>query len=89
MTGQGGDGPADLTRLTVNLTPRARAALGAVETLTGDSRTDVVNRALQVYALLCDVGQHDGAYRVEAEVAGAPLYLTACRTRPKRRWRPW
>jgi hypothetical protein len=44
---------------------------------------------LQVYALLCDIGQHDGAYRLEADVAGAPLYLVACRTRPKRRWLPW
>jgi len=79
----------DLTRLIVNLTPRAAAALGSVEAYTGDSRTDVVNRALQVYALLCDVGQHEGSYWVEAEVAGAPLYLQACRTRPKRRWRPW
>lgn len=78
-----------MTRLDVDLTPRAAAALGAVEAFTGDSRTDVVNRALQVYALLCDIGQHEGAYRVEAEVAGAPLYLMVCRTRPKRRWLPW
>lgn len=43
---------SDLTKLTVNLIPRAVAALDAVALLTGDSKTDSVNRALQVYAFL-------------------------------------
>jgi hypothetical protein len=37
-------------RVTVNLTPNAAAARAAAT--TGDSKTDVVNRAVQVYALL-------------------------------------
>ncbi len=39
-----------LTRLTVNLTPRADAALRLAAEISGDSKTDTVNRALQVYA---------------------------------------
>lgn len=39
----------DLTRLTVNLVPRAAAALNEAAQLTEDSRTDTINRALQVY----------------------------------------
>jgi hypothetical protein len=41
-----------LTRLTVNLTPRSAAALDLAVGDTGDSKTDTINRALQVYAYL-------------------------------------
>jgi len=40
----------DLVRLTVNLIPRAHAAMLLAAQITGDSRTDTVNRALQLYA---------------------------------------
>lgn len=40
----------ELTKLTVNLIPRSVAALDAAALTTGDSRSDVVNRALQLYA---------------------------------------
>ena len=40
------------TRLTVNLTPKSRAALGAAVLISEDTRTDVVNRALQFYAYI-------------------------------------
>ena len=42
----------NLTRLTVNLTERSSRALELAVNDTGDSRTDTVNRALQVYAYL-------------------------------------
>lgn len=41
-----------LTKLTVNLVARAVAALDDVALLTGDTKTDSVNRAIQVYAFL-------------------------------------
>lgn len=41
-----------LTRLTVNLVPQAVAALDDVHAFTEDSRVDVVNRALQLYAAI-------------------------------------
>jgi hypothetical protein len=46
---------AGLTRLNLNLHPRAAAALGRVEARTGDSRTDSVNRAVQVYDVFLDL----------------------------------
>lgn len=42
----------DLTRLTVNLTPRAAEALDRTADRLGDTKTDTVNRALQLYALV-------------------------------------
>ncbi|WIV59661.1 hypothetical protein [Amycolatopsis nalaikhensis] len=38
--------------MTVNLVPRASRALDRIVELTGDSKTDTINRALQVYAVL-------------------------------------
>lgn len=39
-----------LTRLTVNLIPRASRALTLATEITEDSKTDVINRAIQFYA---------------------------------------
>jgi hypothetical protein len=41
-----------LTRLTVNLIPRAEKAMLLAAELSGLSKTDTVNRALQIYAYL-------------------------------------
>lgn len=41
---------SDLTRVTVNLIPKATVALAEVVRLTGDTKTDSINRALQAYA---------------------------------------
>jgi hypothetical protein len=60
--GHGGNGP--LERLTVNLTARASRALQEVTELTGDSKTDSINRALQVYAYLEKVSANGGAIYV-------------------------
>ncbi len=55
-----GDGPTPggppqgtggyLTKITVNLIPRSMTALNTIVALTGDNKTDSINRALQVYA---------------------------------------
>lgn len=44
-----------LTRLTVNLSPPAFDAMNRTAEVLGDTRADAVNRALLVYARLCDV----------------------------------
>ena len=44
-----GRGHGGLERVTVNLTPRSSKALEQAAELTGDSKTDIVNRALQLY----------------------------------------
>ena len=41
-------------RLTVNLTRRGKSGLSLAMEATGDSKTDVVNRALELYGLVTD-----------------------------------
>ena len=57
-----------LTRVTVNLTPRSVAALERTTRLTGDSKTDTINRALQIYALVYEMAERDnGSLRIVHE----------------------
>ena len=49
MSDEEGNG---LTRVTVNLTPRAMSAMVDICGRTGLGKTDVINRALQIYALV-------------------------------------
>ncbi|WP_020523080.1 hypothetical protein [Catelliglobosispora koreensis] len=41
-----------LTKVTVNLVPRAVAALDEVAAITHDTKTEAINRSLQLYAYL-------------------------------------
>lgn len=75
-----------IVKLTVNLVPSAQLALDDAALLTGDTKTDTVNRALQLYGAV-----------VRAVEAGATAKLTFDSTagktvelllRRKRRW-PW
>jgi hypothetical protein len=59
-----------LTRLTVNLTPRATAAMELAAGLTGDSKTDTVCRALQVYAYIEQILRGGGAVYVRETTDG-------------------
>ncbi len=84
----------DLTRLIVNLTPRAVSALEQAAHRTGLSRTDVVNISVQLYNQLAEAGERQGIIHLEApDITGAPLYLMTWRqpfVRATRRWwRPW
>jgi hypothetical protein len=57
------DGPgggSGLVRVTVNLTPAALQALDNLCEATGYSKTDVINRALQVYEVWQEVAGRDG-----------------------------
>jgi hypothetical protein len=58
----GGNGP--LERVTVNLVAKAAQALQAIAELTGDSKTDSINRAIQVYAYLEAISSRGGAIYV-------------------------
>jgi hypothetical protein len=49
-----------LTRVTVNLNRQAIQALETVSEATGYSKTDTINRALQVYAIIQDIMQRNG-----------------------------
>jgi hypothetical protein len=57
VNGRGGH----FERLTVNITRRASRALDLLTKLTGDTKTDSVNRALQVYAYMEQVTAHGGS----------------------------
>lgn len=57
-----GDG---LDRVTVNLVPRSSQALAKVMELTGDSKTDCINRALPVYAYLEEILANGGSVLVQ------------------------
>jgi hypothetical protein len=58
-SGLGGSGN-QLTRVTVNLTPRAMDALERLSDKTGATKTDLINRSLQILNLIDDIMQEDG-----------------------------
>jgi hypothetical protein len=60
--GHGGGGP--LERVTVNLVARASRALQRAVDITGDSKTDAINRAIQIYAFLEEIEATGGAVYV-------------------------
>jgi hypothetical protein len=57
-----GDG---LDRVTINLVPRSSRALARAMELTGDSKTDCINRALPVYAYLEEILANGGSLLVQ------------------------
>lgn len=64
----------ELTRVTLNLTPRASDSLNILSEMTRLSKTDVINRALQVYELLERHTQDGGAVQL-VESGGRVLDL--------------
>jgi hypothetical protein len=63
---------ARLERVTVNITGRASRALDALTELTGDTKTDAINRALQIYAYMEQVAAQGGSVYVR-EAVGSEL----------------
>lgn len=59
-----------MDRITVNLTPRAQQALAEAVDRSGDSKTDTVIRALQVYNYLDELWRNDGAVYVRQQPGG-------------------
>lgn len=50
MTSSKDNIPVPSDRITVSLTERAQKAIALAAEITGDSKTDTVNRAVQLYA---------------------------------------
>ncbi|HUY50649.1 MAG TPA: hypothetical protein VMV92_33910 [Streptosporangiaceae bacterium] len=67
-----GHGSGPLERVTVNLTARSSRALEVATELTGETKTDTINRALQIYAFLEQVCAGGGSIYTR-ESAGAEL----------------
>jgi hypothetical protein len=56
----GGGGGSGLTRVTVNLNRQALQALEQVSAATNYTKTDTINRALQIYAIVQKILERDG-----------------------------
>jgi hypothetical protein len=70
-------GHSPLERVTVNLTPRSSKALREAVELTGDTKTDAINRALQIYAFLEGVWSSGGSVYVRQSPDSEPELLRA------------
>lgn len=65
-----GRGHGNLERVTVNLTPKSSRALEDSAQRTGDTKTDTINRALQVYEYIEGIITRGGAVYVREDHAG-------------------
>jgi hypothetical protein len=65
-------GGRGLERITVNLTSRSSSALELAVELCGDTKTDTINRAIQIYAYLEKVIRDGGSVHLR-ERNGAEL----------------
>ena len=64
----------ELTELKVNLIPLSVIALNKAAEITGDSRTDTINRALQLYAFIC--AKKEAGYKLVLKLESTELILT-------------
>lgn len=64
-----------LERVTVNLTERSAKALRLAAGLTGDTKTDTINRALQVYAYFEHVVSQGGSVLVRESPDADPVKI--------------
>jgi len=71
--GTGSGGP--LERVTVNLTARSSRALEQAAQLTGDSKTDNLNRAIQIYAYIEGILAAGGSIHVRETPDSEPERL--------------
>jgi hypothetical protein len=61
---------SSLTKITVNLVPRTAVALDSACATTGDSKTDTINRAVQLYQLMTELMADGWAVYLEKETDG-------------------
>lgn len=71
--GDGGGGSP--TRVTVNLIPRASRALQRLADLTEDSKTDIINRALQLYCYVEESTSNGGEVYIRESKDSEPRLL--------------
>lgn len=75
-----------LTKLTVNLVDNAMDALTKAAEITGDTRTDCVNRALQAYAEIVAATRSDTPTRLTWDEDGTEATLIVYPSRSRSRW---
>lgn len=59
-----------LERVTVNLVPKSSKALQLAVDITGDTKTDTINRALQMYAFLENMVRDGGTVLIREKPDG-------------------
>ncbi len=64
-----------MERVTINLTNRGSDALEKAIALTGDSKTDCVNRALPLFAYIQEALSKGGSVTVQEERGGESVRL--------------
>ena len=62
-----GRGRGPLERVTVNLTPRSSRALDNAVVISGDTKTDAINRAVQLYELFEEISAAGGSFYVRPD----------------------
>jgi hypothetical protein len=63
-------------RVTVNLTPRAVRAMNNLVSWTGYTKTDTINRALQIYEFVQQIVENGGTLHVRRSEGAEPERLT-------------
>ncbi|MFL6126899.1 hypothetical protein [Actinophytocola sp.] len=63
-------------RVTVNLTPRSVRAMGNLVNWTGYTKTDTINRALQIYEFIQQIMENGGTVHVRQAEGAEPERLT-------------
>lgn len=66
---------AELTKTTVNVTARATAAMEKAMRLRTINRTDVVNQALVLYALVAEAIENGGSVTIRRSADAEPEKL--------------
>ena len=68
-----------LERVTINLTPRSSRALQEASAITGDTKTEMINRAVRLYEYFEQVSRAGGTVYVrpepDAEIERLKLFL--------------
>lgn len=75
LSADGGGGGGSVTRVTVNLIPRASDALQRLAELTGDSKTDIINRALHLYRYVEETTSNGGEIYIREPKDSEPRLL--------------
>ncbi len=70
-----GFAPKAASRVTVNLSGRATVALSQIMELTGDSKTEAINKALQAYALIQAAQDAGGGVLLQDENSSKPAQI--------------
>ena len=65
--------PATALRVTVNLSARGAEALHSIVRLTGDSKTEAINKALQAYALIQQAQELGGGCWLQDTAESKPV----------------